>query len=43
MNVLDLFCSCGGFRLGFEKIGFNIRFAIDLAFDFALFKELNID
>jgi len=29
MDVLDLFCGCGGFSLGFEKEGFNVKFAID--------------
>ncbi|MFX1504250.1 MAG: DNA cytosine methyltransferase, partial [Promethearchaeota archaeon] len=29
MDVLDLFCGCGGFSLGFEKAGFNVKFAID--------------
>ena len=29
MNVLDLFCGCGGFSLGFEKAGHNIKYAID--------------
>jgi len=31
MKVLDLFCGCGGFSIGFRKIGFEIVCAIDLA------------
>ena len=30
MNVLDLFCGCGGFSTGFEKLGFNIIAGIDI-------------
>lgn len=30
MNVIDLFCGCGGFSLGFEEAGFNIALGIDL-------------
>ena len=30
LNVIDLFCGCGGFSKGFEEAGFNIRFGIDL-------------
>lgn len=29
-NVIDLFCGCGGFSLGFEKAGFNILLGIDI-------------
>lgn len=29
-NVIDLFCGCGGFSLGFEKAGFNILLGIDV-------------
>lgn len=29
-NVIDLFCGCGGFSLGFEKAGFNICLGIDI-------------
>ena len=29
-NVIDLFCGCGGFSLGFEKAGFNIVLGIDI-------------
>lgn len=30
MNVIDLFCGCGGFSKGFEQAGFNIKFGIDM-------------
>lgn len=30
MNVIDLFCGCGGFSKGFEQAGFNIRLGIDV-------------
>ena len=30
MNVIDLFCGCGGFSKGFEQAGFNIRLGIDI-------------
>lgn len=29
-NVLDLFCGCGGFSLGFERAGFKILLGIDV-------------
>jgi DNA (cytosine-5)-methyltransferase 1 len=29
MDVLDLFCGCGGFSTGFLQAGFNIKYAID--------------
>jgi len=29
-NVIDLFCGCGGFSLGFERAGFNILLGIDI-------------
>lgn len=29
INVLDLFCGCGGLSLGFEDAGFNVAFGID--------------
>lgn len=29
-NVIDLFCGCGGFSLGFEKAGFNVILGIDV-------------
>jgi DNA (cytosine-5)-methyltransferase 1 len=29
MDIIDLFCGCGGFSHGFEKVGFNIKYAID--------------
>ena len=29
-NVIDLFCGCGGFSLGFEQAGFLIKSGIDL-------------
>lgn len=30
INVIDLFCGCGGFSKGFEEAGFNICFGIDM-------------
>ncbi len=30
MNVIDLFCGCGGFSKGFEQAGFTIRLGIDI-------------
>lgn len=30
MNVIDLFCGCGGFSKGFEQAGFEIKFGIDM-------------
>lgn len=30
MNVIDLFCGCGGFSKGFEQAGFNIRLGLDV-------------
>lgn len=29
-NVIDLFCGCGGFSLGFETAGFNVLLGIDI-------------
>ena len=29
MNVIDLFCGCGGFSYGFMQAGFNILLGID--------------
>ena len=29
-NVIDLFCGCGGFSLGFERAGFDILLGIDI-------------
>lgn len=29
-NVIDLFCGCGGFSLGFERAGFNVILGIDV-------------
>lgn len=29
MNILDLFCGCGGFSIGFTQAGFNVKYAID--------------
>ncbi|MCL1883343.1 MAG: DNA cytosine methyltransferase [Defluviitaleaceae bacterium] len=29
-NVIDLFCGCGGFSLGFLQAGFNVRLGIDI-------------
>ncbi len=30
LNIIDLFCGCGGFSLGFERAGFNILLGIDI-------------
>ena len=30
MNVIDLFCGCGGFSKGFEQAGFDVRLGIDV-------------
>ena len=30
MNVLDLFCGCGGFTQGFVDAGFNVVAGIDI-------------
>lgn len=30
LNVIDLFCGCGGFSKGFEEAGYNICFGIDM-------------
>ena len=30
LNVMDLFCGCGGFSLGFDMAGFNIMGAVDI-------------
>ena len=30
MNVIDLFCGCGGFSKGFEQAGFSVRLGIDI-------------
>lgn len=29
LNVVDLFCGCGGLSLGFQKAGFNVVRAFD--------------
>jgi DNA (cytosine-5)-methyltransferase 1 len=29
-NVIDLFCGCGGFSLGFEQAGFNVILGVDI-------------
>lgn len=29
-NIIDLFCGCGGFSLGFQQANFNIQLGIDL-------------
>ena len=29
LNIIHLFCGCGGFSLGFKKAGFNILSGID--------------
>ncbi|MDF2962070.1 MAG: hphIAM [Paenibacillus sp.] len=30
LNLIDLFCGCGGFSLGFEKAGYNVLLGIDI-------------
>lgn len=30
MNVIDLFCGCGGFSKGFESAGFSVRLGLDI-------------
>ena len=30
MNVIDLFCGCGGFSKGFEQAGFDVRLGVDV-------------
>lgn len=30
LNVIDLFCGCGGFSEGFAEAGYNVRFGIDI-------------
>ncbi len=30
MNVIDLFCGCGGFSKGFEQAGFEVKFGVDM-------------
>ena len=30
LNVIDLFCGCGGFSKGFDEAGYNVRFGIDV-------------
>lgn len=30
LNVIDLFCGCGGLSLGFEQAGYNIMLGIDM-------------
>ena len=30
MNVIDLFCGCGGFSKGFERAGFSVKLGIDM-------------
>lgn len=29
-TVIDLFCGCGGFSLGFERVGYNVLLGIDI-------------
>lgn len=30
LDIIDLFCGCGGFSLGFERAGFNVLLGIDV-------------
>lgn len=41
LNVIDLFCGCGGFSKGFEQAGFNVRLGIDSWADAVKTYELN--
>ena len=41
LNVIDLFCGCGGFSKGFEEAGFNVRFGIDMWKDATLTYQKN--
>ncbi|MFP5116141.1 DNA cytosine methyltransferase [Bacillaceae bacterium C204] len=39
-NIIDLFCGCGGFSLGFEQAGFNVPLGVDIWSDaLKTFKE----
>ena len=41
VNILDLFCGCGGLSYGFEKAGYNILLGIDN--DFAALKTFELN
>lgn len=41
LNIIDLFCGCGGFSLGFERAGFNVLLGIDVWPDALKTFELN--
>lgn len=41
-NLVDLFCGCGGFSLGFLQAGFNVRLGIDLWTDATTTYKYNI-
>lgn len=41
LNVIDLFCGCGGFSKGFQMAGFNIALGIDLWEDATRTYKLN--
>ncbi|MBQ2699620.1 MAG: DNA cytosine methyltransferase [Clostridia bacterium] len=41
MNVIDLFCGCGGFSKGFEQAGFDVRLGIDIWQDAATTYKTN--
>jgi DNA (cytosine-5-)-methyltransferase len=41
MNVIDLFCGCGGFSKGFEQAGFDVRLGIDIWEDAAITYKAN--
>jgi len=32
-NIIDLFCGCGGFSLGFSQAGFNVKMGVDIWYD----------
>ena len=41
MNIIDLFCGCGGFSRGFEDAGFNVVMGLDVWAD--AIKTFNIN
>ena len=41
MNVLDLFCGCGGISIDFHQNGFNIVGGIDFDKDSEIFFKLS--
>lgn len=41
MNIIDLFCGCGGFSKGFEQAGFDVKLGIDIWGDAAITYKKN--